>query len=201
MKFKIGMFNLNYGVAISTKISRRSSIRLGIAVNRLGYSIENADQTGTSLEGGFLKYSQGYDNLDLNYQSIFSAPNVFAPESSLDFEQQINYIEIPLDYIYHLKDDSKIHVDLTTGFGMLVLYDQSITAIDKNNRRLDIGEASNLKTISFNITLGSRLSYPMTKKLNLNVEPRFKYYTKMYSDAEDFVPFSIGVRFGATYQF
>lgn len=196
-----GRFNINYGVAATVKISEKSSLRFGLGATQLSYTIKGADTTSTADAGGLLSNASGYSNLTVTSQASNAVPNIFDPNSVIDFQQKIKYLETPLSYIYHLKDDAKINIDVIGGFSALFLTNQSIIAKDRDGNSLKIGEVENLKKVNFSFNLGSNLSYSLTEKLHLNVEPTFKYYLSTYSNNVDTKPYSFGLSLGISYRF
>ena len=199
-KKTVGGFNINYGIATTVEISKKSSLRLSVAISEISYTTKGADTTHTAQNGGFLQYAQGYDNLTINFEASNMIANLFDPNSVIDFEQKYKYLEIPVEYIYNIKNDSKLNTNLVGGLGVLFLLDQSIIAKDRNGNSLEIGKAENLKGTNFSLNLGGNFSYSLSKKLSLDLEPTFKYYLSTFNTKVNSKPYSFGLRLGVSYK-
>lgn len=195
---RIGGFHVNYGISITIELSKKSSLRLGIANLDLSYTTKNADSTGSN---GFLINSPSFSNIDLDFPVINRAPIVFGTIATLDLKQELNYLEFPIEYSYRFLENKKLKLNLNSGFSILSLSSQNIIVEDDNGNSLKIGKANNLKEMSFSFNVSSGLSYSISKKINLFTEPIFKYHIQTFNKKTDFKPFNIGVRFGLTYKF
>ena len=65
-----------------------------------------------------------------------------------------------------------------------------------------IGEANNLNNMSYSTNLGIGLEYKLSKSLNFNFDPMFKYQLNAFSnDAGNFKPYILGIYSGLSYRF
>ena len=65
----------------------------------------------------------------------------------------------------------------------------------------NIGEAKNLSGANFSYNLGIGLSYKLTERIALNINPLFKYYLSTFNKSEDAKPYSISLQSGLSYKF
>jgi hypothetical protein len=73
---------------------------------------------------------------------------------------------------------------------------------ETNDSRTLIGEAVNVNRVSYSANFGLGLHYKMTKKINFNFEPMFKYQINTFNNTSgDFKPFFIGVYTGVGFKF
>ncbi|MBT8252509.1 MAG: hypothetical protein KJN68_00940, partial [Bacteroidia bacterium] len=68
--------------------------------------------------------------------------------------------------------------------------------------RSELGEASNINSTSFSANLGMGMKYKVSKRINLNLEPVFKYQLNTFKDTSgNFKPYTIGVYTGFSFKF
>ncbi len=114
--------------------------------------------------------------------------------------QQFGYLEIPLELNYTLVD-SKFGINLIGGLSSLFLVDNSVT-LTSGELITEMGEANNLNNVNFSTNIGFGVNYKFSPKIQLNIEPVFKYQLNTFSDtAGDFQPFTIGVYSGLSFKF
>ena len=90
---------------------------------------------------------------------------------------------------------------MSSGFSTLFLNENEILA-DLNGQSTSIGEANNLNSTSFSANFGIGVDYNITEKLNINLEPKFKYQLNTFTNTSgDFRPFFIGVYTGISFKF
>ena len=66
----------------------------------------------------------------------------------------------------------------------------------------EMGEANNANDVNFSTNLGVGFNYEISQKLQLNVEPIFKYQLNTFSEtAGNFRPYSVGVYSGLSFKF
>ena len=79
--------------------------------------------------------------------------------------------------------------------------DNSIS-VESDQLATEVGEANNANSINFSTNIGIGFNYEISKKVQFNVEPIFKYQLNTFSDtAGDFRPFAIGVYSGLNFRF
>lgn len=211
---KSGDFNMSYGVAVSYEISPKLSVKTGL--NKVDYGYNTNDvEFSSSLEGfgnGQIE-NISYSNASINIRvestasntSSLTGKNAFdatakSPSLSGVMAQQFGYLEIPVELNYALID-TKFGIDLIGGVSSLFLVDNSVS-LTSGELTTEMGEANNLNSVNFSTNVGFGLHYKFSQKVQLNIDPIFKYQLNTFSDtAGEFRPFSIGVYSGLNYRF
>lgn len=121
--------------------------------------------------------------------------------SDTRFIQNFEYIEIPL-YVRYTLLDSKFDVEMMGGFSSNLLVGNETymeTSVGKNL----VGSTKDMETMNYSGTLGIGLKYGLSKRINLNVEPRVKYYLNSLNSNSSvtYKPYTIGVFTGLSYEF
>ncbi len=210
---KSGSTNLSYGVSIAYAVTEKLSVRSGIHKAEYGYNTNNigfsptlAASTNGRLQN--INFAGGPGNLaEISPNSNLDSPNDLAPEfSSLNsardgtIAQSFGYLEVPLELDYALID-RRFGVNLVGGISSLFLIDNSVT-LNSGELTTEIGEARNLNDLNFSTNIGFGVNYKFTPKVQLNIEPVFKYQLNTFSNVSgDFRPFSIGVYSGLNFKF
>ncbi|MFD1062515.1 hypothetical protein ACFQ1Q_04595 [Winogradskyella litorisediminis] len=206
--------NMSYGVKGSYAVNSRLKITAG--VNRVNFSnttndvIAMNDNSFSSVASaaGRLQNIDLKDGLNNQSLMLLSRPNIDAnsvPEAirtieTGDLEQRFGFIEIPLEVEYRLVD-KKLGLNVSSGFSTLLLNDNEIFA-DINGENTLLGEANNINQTSFSANFGIGVDYSITEKLNINLEPKFKYQINTFNNTSgDFRPFFIGVYTGLSFKF
>ena len=207
---KSGNVDLSYGLTVAYEIGKKLKIRSG--VHRVNYGYDTNDVVFTSsLDGSIslidnIDYSNASQNIvvesrDKGSLSLDKA-EVASSSAVLDGKmvQQLGYLEIPLELNYSLID-KKFSVDLIGGFSSLFLMDNSVM-LESEGLVTEVGEANNANSVNFSTNVGVGFNYEFTPKVQLNVEPVFKYQLNTFSDtAGSFRPFSVGVYSGVRFKF
>lgn len=211
---KSGDVNLSYGLAVSYEVSKKLSIKTGVHKVDYGYNTNDVEFSA-SLEGfgggqiENIDYSLASRNIVV--ESKATNRDSFSENKALDaaaqdpsligvMAQQFGYLEIPLELNYTLVD-SKFGVNLIGGLSSLFLVDNSVT-LTSGELITEMGEANNVNNVNFSANIGFGVNYKFSSKLQLNIEPVFKYQLNTFSDtAGDFQPFTIGVYSGLNFKF
>ncbi|MCL5247503.1 PorT family protein [Cellulophaga sp. 20_2_10] len=213
---KSGNVNMSYGITVAYEVSKKLSIRSGVHKVDYGYNTNNVffkssfDPASNSMISSI--------DYDVNAASIVietSGDALLAPSNSKLEEvsyaskstsregkmvQQFGYLEVPLELNYALTD-GKFGVHLIGGVSSLFLVDDSIS-LESDDLITKIGESNNINTLNFSANIGFGLNYKFTPKMQLNVEPMFKYQLNTFSNSSgDFQPFSMGVYSGLSFKF
>ena len=218
---KSGDVNLSYGLSIAYEVSKKLSIRSGIHKVDYGYRT-NDIAFSSSLDNAT---SDQIDNIDYTMSSrslVVSSKvntrveeavtqNSFADTSSQDvsavttsrdgvLEQQFGYLEVPVELNYAIVNN-RFGINLIGGVSSLFLVDNSIS-LSSGELTTEVGEANNVNSINFSTNVGFGLNYKITSKVQLNLEPVFKYQLHTFSETDGtFNPFSIGVYSGLSFKF
>ncbi|WP_303316502.1 hypothetical protein Q4Q34_06750 [Flavivirga abyssicola] len=217
---KSGELNMSYGISASYAINEKLSIRSGINKVNLGYStndivsfqVVGVSSSSRSLQNvNTIKTENASSDSGAspdNTVSLFSGeslnssdiPEAF-PTSNSSINQDLGYIEIPLEIQYALSD-KKLGVNLIGGFSSFFLSDNKIFSESQEGGRTLLGKANNINKVSYSANLGLGLNYKVSKKIDLNLEPMFKYQINTFNNTSgDFKPFFIGVYTGFAIKF
>ena len=197
-----GKLAFTFGINLSYKITHHFALNLGFNISDKGFQSK-----------GF-----GWNN------SIWDGYAIFKQEDYK--ENKIYFYEIPLSfrYLMNLGREKKIQMGFTLG----ATYCQNITKYEYISRRFWIGgpsydindestfirlyaESGSISYLGY--MAGLTLQIPFTKKINLDIDPIFKYYLfhfyKAHDSNEAFIgwtgvidkPYSIGCNIGLNYTF
>jgi len=120
--------------------------------------------------------------------------------SNGEIQQNVGYIEIPLEAIYVLSD-KRLGVEFIGGVSTLVLNNNEVF-LESNGLRTNLGTSNALNDVSFTTNLGLGLNYKVTEKVKINLEPSFKYQLNAYSNnVGEFKPYYVGLYTGVNYRF
>ncbi|MEM9077847.1 MAG: hypothetical protein AAGC43_12445 [Bacteroidota bacterium] len=212
---KSGNVNLSYGLTVTYNLGKRLKVRSG--VHRVDYGYDtNEIVFSSSLESSTnelidnINYAETSRNLVV--QSSKNVPNEAAVDAFSEIQsnetpalngkmvQQLGYIEVPLELNYALID-KKFGVDIIGGVSSLFLVDNTIL-LESEELVTEVGEANNANTVNFSTNVGLGVNYEVSPKVQLNLEPVFKYQLNTFSEtAGPFRPFSVGVYSGVSFRF
>ena len=213
---KSGNLNLSYGLSVSYAVSKKLSVRSGIHKVDYGYDtndvsfssslaastnnrIDNIDYALASKNLVVQSSADREANLDL---SLASSNEIAAPRPSRDgrMVQQFGYLEVPVEMNYALID-RKLGVNIIGGVSSLFLVNNDVS-LESDGGATKIGEANNINDLNFSTNIGFGINYKLTPKMQLNLEPMFKYQLNTFSDSSgSFQPFSVGVYSGLNFRF
>ena len=90
--------------------------------------------------------------------------------------QQLGYVEVPLEL--------------------------NSVILESNQLMTEMGEANNANDVNFSTNIGLGFNYEISQRLQLNVEPIFKYQLNTFSEsAGNFRPYAVGVYSGLNFRF
>ena len=209
---KSGNLNLSYGLTVTYNISDKLSVRSG--VHRVDYGYDTNDvvftsslTTSTNDLIDNINYAQTSRNLVVeskNNDAAATSDNAFVGGTAQPFEgrmvQQLGYIEIPMELNYALLD-KKFGINLIGGVSSLFLVDNAVS-LESEQLITEMGEANNANDVNFSTNIGVGFNYEISQKIQLNIEPIFKYQLNTFSEtAGNFRPYSVGVYSGLSFRF
>ncbi len=216
---KSGELNMSYGIGASYAINKKLSVRSGINRVNLGYNTNNVvafQSVGVSSSSRALQNvnsiktsSSNTDNSSTSDNvSLVSADNFNSDEvpeafstSNTSINQDLGYIEIPLEIQYALSN-KKLGINLIGGFSSFFLSNNKIFSESGSGARTLVGKANNINKVSYSANFGLGLNYQVSKKIDLNLEPMFKYQINTFNNTSgDFKPYFIGVYTGFAIKF
>ncbi|MCM0665023.1 PorT family protein [Flavobacterium tyrosinilyticum] len=178
----------HYGVYVKTMFDK-----IGF---RGGFSKINL-KTSTRLNQNLIP-----DYTNINLKTEINVKETFGESNQVDLVQNLSYYELPLEFNYAIKkDESKIGIEAFTGFSFLILDKNKLYLKSENVSQQNIGEAKNLSGANFSYNLGLGLSYKLTERIALDINPLFKYYLSTFNKNEEAKPYSISLQSGVSYKF
>ena len=211
---KTGEVNMSYGISARYALNKKLRIRSGINKVALGYrtndimvfqSLSQNYTSGTldfiSKPGDVNLFGLGVnDNTTLTSASSINSAKPESVVSNAAIDQTFGYIEIPVELEYTLIS-KHFGFRFIGGFSTLFLSNNAVYT-ESESGRIYLGEANNMNGTSYSGNFGLGLSYGITKKLDLNIEPLLKYQFNSFNrTAGDFQPFFIGVYTGLSIKF
>tara|TARA_R110002049_G_scaffold307520_1_gene508223 strand:+ start:33812 stop:35404 length:1593 start_codon:yes stop_codon:yes gene_type:complete len=208
--------NMSYGITASYAVNKKLSIRSGINKVNLGYNTNNVvvyetlskSSSSSNILGNIntVKTTSKNTNTSSNV-ALVSAENFesnkaesLVSNSNTSLNQSFAYIEVPLEIQYALSD-KKLGINLIGGFSSFFLSGNELFS-ESGGNRTSIGEATNINNVSYSANFGLGFKYKFTKKLNLNLEPMFKYQINTFENTSgNFTPYFIGVYTGIGFKF
>nr|WP_299343408.1 hypothetical protein [Allomuricauda sp.] len=212
---KSGNVNLSYGLTVAYNLGKRLKVRSGVHRVDFGYDtneivFSSSIESSTNALIDNIDYSQTSRNLVV--QSKRETPNVATGDAFVELNntetpgldgkmvQQLGYIEVPLELNYALID-KKFGVNIIGGMSSLFLVDNTVL-LESEELVTEMGEANNANSVNFSTNVGIGLNYEFSPKMQLNLEPMFKYQLNTFSEtAGPFRPFSVGVYSGVSFKF
>lgn len=206
---KTGDINMSYGITGSYDINDKLSVRAGINQVKLGYSTDDIivyNNTEITIDDKPLKNvdlnpnNENLSFLSANELGFSQVPGVVADNISSSIDQELGFIEIPLELEYKISN-KRLGVSLIGGFSTLFLNQNEIYSSLQGEREL-LGKASNINKTSFSANLGLGVKYNISKQIDLNLEPVFKYQLNTFNDTSgNFNPYFIGIYTGFSVKF
>ncbi|WP_027138160.1 porin family protein [Gaetbulibacter saemankumensis] len=207
---KSGELNMSYGINASYAVNNKIKIRSGINRVNLGYNTENviAFQSVGTLAGTGTIPSIKTSNINPQGDMSFISKENLAANNTIalntvntSINQSIGYIEVPLEIEYALVN-KKLGVNIIGGFSSLFLNSNRIYSEPQGGSRTLLGEANNINNLSYSANLGVGFNYQVSKKIDFNFEPIFKYQLNTFNKTYgDFTPYFIGVYTGFAIKF
>ncbi|MBR9913494.1 MAG: hypothetical protein GYB32_01500 [Algicola sp.] len=208
---KEGDVTMSYGIKGTYAISKKLRIRAGVHKVDMGYTTDNIlvfNDANASVENGRLlqniKLNDTMNNnayVSANSVSFASGPNILSTKEQGSIDQRLGFIEVPVEIEYQLFN-KKVGVNLIGGFSTLFLSDNEVYSVQNNGNRTLMGEATNIRDMSYSANFGIGVNYNFTRQLQFNLEPTFKYQINTFNNtAGDFQPFFIGVYTGLSFKF
>ncbi len=208
---KSGDVNMSYGINVSYALNDKLSIKSGVNRVNLGYSTNDVivyENVGTSLASTNnmfknIKLKNSVQSLSFVSGNSFTAsqnPAIVPEKSIASLNQEMTYYEIPLELKYKVLEN-KLGFSIVGGFSTFILNDNKVS-YELRGESNELGEAANLNDVSYSANFGLGLNYNISKNVNLNLDPMFKYQINTFNNTSgDFKPYFIGVYSGISLKF
>lgn len=209
-----GNINVSYGVQVSYNVSPKLKVRTGVSNVDLSYNTQNVgispDISARQLKG--IDYSR-----NARFVSVGKLPNASQELSAAsntsdiqgggsrftpgELEQRVGYVEVPLEAVYTLSD-KRLGLEVIGGVSTLFLNDNEIALEADNGQRTPLGTSTGANDVSFSTNVGVGVYYKVTDKVQVKMEPSFKYQVNAFDkDVVDFKPYYMGLYTGVSYRF
>ncbi|WP_428229725.1 hypothetical protein [Flavobacterium sp.] len=202
----------SYGVKTKYKINNKWAVASGLKINELGQSVANVSYVSAKNNAFF--NSNDYFNQNASTvapQITANSDIVFVPSATTNalkqndieinnlksgnLDQNLRYIEMPLEVSYAVFSMNRASINLNTGGFVGKLISNNV-ALDGNS----IGQNVNANDYVYGSTLSSTLQYRVYKKTNVFVEPAMNYYINPLNN-QSFNQFQWGLNFGLNVSF
>jgi hypothetical protein len=217
--------SLSIGLGVDYAISKKIAIRAGINKFNLGYNTSDIAYYADIADGNTRKSTSKpvLKNVKLNDQSknmIIEDKATAAPTQNTNqisnesiqaeiagqdknegyLNQQMGYVEIPVEIAYKLIDN-KFGIQVFTGLSTLFLNENKI-AVVSSGLTTTIGEANNLNKVHYSTNVGVGFKYSFSNAFEANFEPTLKYQLNTFNaNSGNFNPYLIGFYTGLSYTF
>ncbi len=207
---KSGDINLSYGVNVSYAVNGRLTVRSGVNRVNLGYSTNDvliyenigAASGDTNLFRN-IKLNSAVQSLSFVSGSnlgFVQSPSIFPGESMAFLNQDMTFIEIPVELKYRMSD-KKVGFSVVGGFSTFFLSNNEVSYELRGDNTI-LGEATNINDVSYSANFGFGLDYKFSKNMSFNVDPVFKYQISTFNNTSgSFKPYFIGVYSGINIKF
>lgn len=205
---KKGQVTTSYGIGVGYAINKRLRVRTGINKLEVGYDTEGVALQLSNETTGIKGFKNVAMSVSASSMSIASAttysasqvPEAFVLLFDSSLNQRLGYLEVPVELSYKLTN-KKLKVDVIAGMSSFFLNKNEIYTENKSMVTY-IGEANNLNNTVYSTNIGFGLEYSISKGVNFNFEPMFKYQLNAFSnDSGNFKPYILGLYTGFSYKF
>src|SRR6218665_1536407 len=196
----------SYGVRTKYAINKKWAVGSGLKINELGQSVAHvsyvsAKNNALFIPGVALSNMASSPVVSNNADYLFvsnSTKEALKNDNSIQtgkLDQNLRYIEMPLEVSYSVFNRNKASINLNTGgfVGKLI----------SNNVALDgqsIGQNVSANDYVYGSTLSSTVQYRVYKKTNVFVEPAVNYYVNPLN-SQSFNQVQWGLNFGLNVSF
>lgn len=203
---KSGQLSSSFGLNLAYHASDKIRIKTGI--HRISLSqITQSNTRGTinnlaTFESSRIETSNDLASEDSSERLLDNSSDPELKDntpSNDEIEQNIGYIEIPVEINLSLYKNKHFQFYALGGFSTLFLTENNIL-ITRNNLSTSGGEATNLNKVNFSFNLGTDLEYHFSKQWFLNVTPSLKIQTQTFNKLNN-NPYLLGISTGLNYKF
>ena len=201
---------LSLGIAGSYAINNKLSLKTGVNNINISYNTNDVlfDARINTVENNIPTISRNPEASNMVFSSKVGnvetlsgdVENVIIENNVGALQQNISYIEVPLELSYKLLD-KKFGIEVIGGMSTLFLNQNNISLV-ANGIEMEVGRANNLNNIHFSSNVGLGFKYNFWKSFNANFQPMFKYQINTFSEnSGNFKPYFIGLYTGVSFSF
>ncbi len=190
--------SLGYGILVNVPLNDKVLFRFGFNKLDFKYSYENVSSRININARPDIFNPETTDlftsGLDQNLRNEIDAGLAF------DIEHKISYWEIPLEVVHAIKG-KKARVDVIGGLDLYVFRNDAINLEIPNRGTFNIGSANYFKKQALGAHIGVGFRYPITKGIQFDIEPTFKYlFSSFKRDTQSLNPYYFGIYTGFTFK-
>ena len=201
---------LSLGIAGSYAINNKLSLKTGVNNINISYNTNDVlfDARMNNVENNIPTISRNPEASNMVFSSKVGnietlsgdVENVIIENNVGALQQNISYIEVPLELSYKLLD-KKFGIEVIGGMSTLFLNQNNISLV-ANGVEMEVGRANNLNNIHFSSNVGLGFRYNFWNSFNANFQPMFKYQINTFSEnSGNFKPYFIGLYSGISFSF
>ena len=201
---------LSLGIAGSYAINNKLSLKTGVNNINISYNTNDVlfDARMNNVENNIPTISRNPEASNMVFSSKLGnvetlsgdVENVIIENNVGALQQNISYIEVPLELSYKLLD-KKFGIEVIGGMSTLFLNQNNISLV-ANGIEMEVGRANNLNNIHFSSNVGLGFRYNFWNSFNANFQPMFKYQINTFSEnSGNFKPYFIGLYTGVSFSF
>ena len=201
---------LSLGIAGSYAINNKLSLKTGVNNINISYNTNDVlfDARMNNVENNIPTISRNPEASNMVFSSKVGnvetlsgdVENVIIENNVGALQQNISYIEVPLELSYKLLD-KKFGIEVIGGMSTLFLNQNNISLV-ANGIEMEVGRANNLNNIHFSSNVGLGFKYNFWKSFNANFQPMFKYQINTFSEnSGNLKPYFIGLYTGISFSF
>ncbi|MEN1784591.1 MAG: hypothetical protein AAGF77_05560 [Bacteroidota bacterium] len=163
--------SFSYRILFNIPTSSNTEIRFGIGQQE--FSFKSSYNLGSAIEGTYLglissQLSNPLVNLPDNLQNDVNQ----GVDATL--ENEIRYIQLPLEAVYYLKKE-KLSMVLIGGIDFFMLQRNKVLLSTPSLSNFYVGEVNYLSRLTIASHIGFGLKYPISKAISLEIEPTMIY--------------------------
>jgi hypothetical protein len=201
ISFQSGVYYSKYGVTVDQAYLFENQLTADVTRTTKFYSVNNSSGTINIADKPSVDYVTNYGQRKNQNMNSGTFDEFSMEVNSGEVIQNFNYIEVPLVFRYRLID-RKIGFNFLGGLSTNLLVGSN-TYYNDNGNKEKIGETTDIKLFSYSSIMGVGIDYALSERLNLNLEPTFRYYLNSINESSYIGshPYSIGVFTGLRYSF
>lgn len=197
--------NMSYGVKLAYQITPKLSLRTGVNQVNMNYTtadivqtLSKASYTKTNLKNNIVSQQKFITTLDAKRANKQFNNSDYINSGYLN--QDMGFIEIPLEIEYHLID-KKIGLHIMAGTSTLLLNQNNVSYKTENSSSY-VGKTANMNKTSFSANIGFGVDYNLNQRWSVNLEPNFKYQLNTFkSETTNVQPYYFGLFSGVKFRF
>ncbi len=200
-----GNTSLAYGMLVTYTLATNLRLRSGVQQVNMSYTTNDVvfAPAVAGVASNQINFNVSAEGFNVFNQLIYDAnadPNSRTFAASGDLQQQLGFVEIPLEVEWQLID-GKFGVYASGGASSLFLLQNSV-GLRNETGVWNIGENAAANNTSFSGNLGLGLEYQLTRRFNLNLEPSLRYQFNTFSNQiEGFNPYFFAIYTGVNLKF